>query len=770
MCLSTNLRHCSAVLPGDDGSIRLPRTLALATEHFASGFLHRESLRAFSSLKMQSATKAARRLSQVMGLGSGTTSAYISATWGAEPEHFDEELIPDSHSIPEVGPLSPSAAFFPSSRSRTIGQRISMFFGVDPDANENFFRDQGEVDRASSSEPKELVSRMKRKMTTFLAITSPCDSPEGSTTTAAESSDAAEKRVDLSSFNRSGDRKRPKQGAVKPTSSSRKRGAAISSQHQVQLLSTLQLISITFFAVSGGPYGFEPTVGAGGPGLMLLGLLVVPIVWAAPLAFMTAELSCMIPESGGHVLWVYRAFGPFWSFVNSCFAFTCSVLDNALYPVLFVEYLSALIYEGKQDMPYGWSVFIKIFIIFIVTVINILGISIVGMVSVILGMLVLAPFISMCLIGLTHLNFDWMGLEDEWASPPGTMQPSHSSPVDWGKFLILLLWNTSGSVLPPASDFESSSFVFIFDAAGTCASEVRNPGQAFPKALTTSVGLMVGVYALPTLIGVSVLPDSKLWKEGTYVIVAKLIGGNILKGWMGFSAVSSALGLLLTRLCTNSRIVYGMALVEQAPSMFSKLHPVYATPWVAILATSICTLFMTGFNFYSLAEANMLFYAFSTILKFASLVQLRYTEPDAFRPYRVPLGDGAMAAAVVLPIGSCIAMLAFSSVRAQGIGLVGASLAVLLFIVKELFYQYGSQAEEAVQDRMARVQQNLDSMQRRIDKVIQEEFTAPVRTLGDAIPQLPHQIVSGVTGLSGPVKSLGQGLRGPVRSLGNAFG
>lgn len=36
-------------------------------------------------------------------------------------------------------------------------------------------------------------------------------------------------------------------------------------------------------------------------------------------------------------------------------------------------------------------------------------------------------------------------------------------------------------------------------------------------------------------------------------------------------------------------------------------------------------------------QADMLFYAFSTILKFAALVQLRFTEPDAFRPYRIPM-------------------------------------------------------------------------------------------------------------------------------------
>lgn len=41
---------------------------------------------------------------------------------------------------------------------------------------------------------------------------------------------------------------------------------------------------------------------------------------------------------------------------------------------------------------------------------------------------------------------------------------------------------------------------------------------------------------------------------------------------------------------------------HQVPQVFSKLHSVYASPWAAILATSFCTLLMTGFNFYSLAE------------------------------------------------------------------------------------------------------------------------------------------------------------------------
>ncbi|CAM6129080.1 unnamed protein product [Calypogeia fissa] len=556
------------------------------------------------------------------------------------------------------------------------------------------------------------IQRVKKKMSVFFSIQRTSMLPEEHEL----SSLAALDEEDLPSFHGNvtstslhesqsdqtvhpGKRKAPK---------TRKLGAAMQSQHQVHLLSNLHLIGITFFAVSGGPYGFEPAVAAGGPGLMLVGLLFFPVLWAAPLAYMTAELSCMIPESGGHVLWVYRAFGPFWSFVNSCFAFACSVLDNAMYPVLFVEYMSELFYEGKNNISYNWSIILKALIVVFVTIINILGVDIVGLASIILGLMVLAPLAIMCLVGLGHLNFDWMDSSSRGASGP--------SVIDWKKFFTLLLWNTSG-----------------FDAVGTCAAEVRNPSFSYPHALRVSLTLIISVYAIPTIIGISVLPNFSEWKEGTYMIVAKLVGGNFLKGWMGVSAASSALGLLLTRLCTNSRIVYGMALVEQVPPVFSKLHPTYATPWMAILATSLCTLLLTGFNFYSLAEADMLFYAFSTILKFAALVQLRFTEPDAFRPYRIPMETYPLAACSIIPIGLCISMIMFSSERAHGILLAGATSAILCFTIKEIYNQYGSEAEEAVNNRLHQIQHNMNNMQQRIDRVIAEDFAAPLSNLGQSI-------------------------------------
>ena len=110
--------------------------------------------------------------------------------------------------------------------------------------------------------------------------------------------------------------------------------------HPRRTLNFASLVALTFFCVAGGAYGIEDAVGAGGPMLALLALLVVPWLWSLPMALMTAELSTAMPEDGGYVIWVQRAFGRFWGFQEGWLSWLCSFADNALYPIMFVDYLA----------------------------------------------------------------------------------------------------------------------------------------------------------------------------------------------------------------------------------------------------------------------------------------------------------------------------------------------------------------------------------------------------------------------------------------------
>ncbi|KAE8673947.1 putative polyamine transporter [Hibiscus syriacus] len=106
-------------------------------------------------------------------------------------------------------------------------------------------------------------------------------------------------------------------------------------------VSILPLIFLIFYEVSGGPFVVEDSVNAAGPFLALLGFLVFPFIWSIPEALITAEMSTMFPENGGYVVWVSAALGPYWGFQQGWMKWLSGVIDNALYPVLFLDYLKS---------------------------------------------------------------------------------------------------------------------------------------------------------------------------------------------------------------------------------------------------------------------------------------------------------------------------------------------------------------------------------------------------------------------------------------------
>src|ERR1051325_10216755 len=153
---------------------------------------------------------------------------------------------------------------------------------------------------------------------------------------------------------------------------------------------TLSLIFILFFCTSGGPYTTETLVHEVGPGLGLLILLLVPLIWSVPEALIVGELASMLPEEGGYYRWVDRAFGRFWAFQNGWLTWVYSLVDMALYPVLFNQYLRYFI--PGLDVRAEWLV--SLVVIWGATWINLRGSVRVGGVSVIAGAFVMIGFLA----------------------------------------------------------------------------------------------------------------------------------------------------------------------------------------------------------------------------------------------------------------------------------------------------------------------------------------------------------------------------------------
>ena len=397
-------------------------------------------------------------------------------------------------------------------------------------------------------------------------------------------------------------------------------------------LSTLALVFILFFNTSGGAFTTEGLVARVGPGLALLMLAVVPIVWTLPETLIVAELGSMLPEEGGYYRWVHRAFGPFWAFQNGWATWLYSLVDMAIYPVLFNQYLQWFV--PGLGAPARWAV--SLAVIWGATLINLRGALPVGRVSVFSGAFILAAFGALAVFSLPAVHHvPWVPLV-----PPGS---SLSSGVAVG--LATALWNYSG-----------------WDNASTVLGETKDPSRSYPRALLFAVLTVMASYFVPLLpaLGAS---DWTTWREGSWPAIAQHTtgaAGPFIASWIALAGLVSALALFNALLLTYSRIPLAMAQDGLLPAALAETDA-RGTPRRAVLLAAAFYSVFALFPFGQLVVADFLLYAAALFLEFGALIALRLHAPDLRGSFRIPLGVKGVIALTVLPSLTLLVVIWLSS-------------------------------------------------------------------------------------------------------------
>ena len=229
--------------------------------------------------------------------------------------------------------------------------------------------------------------------------------------------------------------------------------------------------------------GLEPLVGVVGPGWAVFLIIFMPLFWSLPTALMVAELTSLLPEEGGFYIWIREAFGPFWAVQQACRAMSCSMVWLAMYPVLFVSYLSFFVPElviSPTAVHAGAVIFIRWLIAELVIalgmVLNLRGAHAVGRWAKLEAYFILAAFALLLLIWFRH--------------NPATSSIVEVLRSDFGsgrtRVLLLglpfLMFNYSG-----------------WENASIYASEVQQPQCNYPRALALALFVMVLSYVLPVI-------------------------------------------------------------------------------------------------------------------------------------------------------------------------------------------------------------------------------------------------------------------------------
>ncbi len=385
-------------------------------------------------------------------------------------------------------------------------------------------------------------------------------------------------------------------------------------------LTSTALVFVMFFNVSGGAYGTEGLAGAVGPGLALVTLLVIPVIWSLPETLIVGELASMLPEEGGYYRWVRRAFGEFWAFQNGWATWLYSLVDMAIYPVLFNEYLRWFF----PSLGTGSAWIVSLVVIWSATAINLRGALNVGRVSIWAGSFVLLAFLALAVFAIPHAtHVPWTPF----------LNPGTTVRAGLAVGLSTALWNYIG-----------------WDNASTVQGEVIDASRSYPRALLVALPLVMLGYIVPFVPALAA-SDGAAWRDGSWPEIAARVTGSagpIVAALIAVGGLVSALALFNALLLSYSRIPLAMAEDGLLPKSLTRTDK-RGTPVRAVLVSAAFYSVFVLLPFGKLVVADVLLYSLALLLEFGALIVLRRKEPALRGAFRIPTGTAGVIALAALP-------------------------------------------------------------------------------------------------------------------------
>jgi amino acid transporter len=389
-----------------------------------------------------------------------------------------------------------------------------------------------------------------------------------------------------------------------------------------------------------------------GPGLLLVLLFAAAWLWGVPVALATAELSTLRPIEGGYYRWVREFLGEFWGFQAGVWSLISSVLDNALYPVLFG---SALRYWFPDlSAVECWPAVVGF--IALLTWLNVRGIRIVGAVVVFLNLFLILPLVLIVGAALFQIRFY-----------PFVPFSAGSGAFDGlGAGLALAIWFHSG-----------------YPEVSTAAAEIERPQRTIPRVLLITTPLVVLSYILPTLAGLAAVGGWHEWTSGQFAVIGAALGGKFLGSWTFLASVASFVVIFMAYLLWWSRLAWAFAADRFLPASLVQLHPRYGTPHRVLILYGVIYALLAAFPFEDPLIVDVWVFGAYALLLVLSVLGARSRIPERGAGFSIP--GGLVGAWVnVLVVAATWVVVLFSTARQQPHDALLGLLALLLG-----FFLYG---------------------------------------------------------------------------------
>jgi amino acid transporter len=122
------------------------------------------------------------------------------------------------------------------------------------------------------------------------------------------------------------------------------------------------------------------------------------------------------------------------------------------------------------------------------------------------------------------------------------------------------------------------------------------------------------------------------------------------------------------------------------PRKLHQLHPRFGTPYLSIIICSLVVSVLVLLSFDELLVIDVTVYGAGLFLEYISLIWLRMRDPDAHRPFKIPLNIAGLCLLFLIPI-AVYAIALCGMFSSTGIALLPALFAVGILLTAEVIWQ-----------------------------------------------------------------------------------
>jgi basic amino acid/polyamine antiporter, APA family len=374
----------------------------------------------------------------------------------------------------------------------------------------------------------------------------------------------------------------------------------------------------------------------GSPTLLLAVWLLAGVITMFG-ALTNAEVSGLIPETGGQYVFFERMYGPFFAYLYGWAVFAVIQTGSiAALAYVFAEYSTQFVPLPELSGPAAsFAIHLPLIgdilplrefgvkllaagVIVLLTTVNYLGVRFGGLVQNVFTIAKVAGMAAIFLAAFLPVSGGSVGN----LTAPGSMT------AKTGLALALAVAAALQGAFWAYDGWVKASYI---------AGEVRDAQRIVPRATVLGMFIVTAIYLLMNVAYCWVLPTDVMAQSK---LVAADVANRIFSGggkWVAVIVMISTFGANNAVILTSARVYFSMARRNVFPAVLGRAHPRFHTPAASLVIQGLWSILLVFSGTFDMITDMLVFVAWIFYAAGAyGVFVLRRKMPDAPRPYRVP--------------------------------------------------------------------------------------------------------------------------------------